>query len=200
MLKKFFLTSAICIVLAGGTAAASAAMQEAEQSPAVENATAPSTASESVEETSEAQDHLTAREKFDKEEKAKDLKEKDSFGGALTLISMGIVLLALIVLSILFLGFGKISSKILSKKKQQARGITDEPAAADDHDSGEVFAAIAMAIDEHFGGKHDIENTILTLRRMKRAYSPWNSKIYNLRDVPQVKHHHARISPMKNLK
>mgnify|MGYP000836756622 CR=1 FL=1 len=29
------------------------------------------------------------------------------------------------------------------------------------------------------------EFPILTLRRMKRAYSPWNSKIYNIRHVPE---------------
>ncbi len=43
-----------------------------------------------------------------------------------------------------------------------------------------------MALAEHlYGSGHDLERTILTLRRMKRAYSPWNSKIYNIRHVPE---------------
>lgn len=43
-----------------------------------------------------------------------------------------------------------------------------------------------MALSEHFGDGHDMEETILTIRRMKRAYSPWNSKIYNLRHMPEL--------------
>ena len=53
---------------------------------------------------------------------------------------------------------------------------------------GEVIAAIAAALAEHYSGKHDMEDYILTIRSMKRSYSPWNSKIYNLRVLPQVKH------------
>ncbi len=36
-----------------------------------------------------------------------------------------------------------------------------------------------------------MEDTILTIRRMRKAYSPWNSKIYNLRAVPE----HVRTKP-----
>ena len=40
-----------------------------------------------------------------------------------------------------------------------------------------------MAIHEHFNA-HDTESTILTINKVKRAYSPWSSKIYNLRTLP----------------
>lgn len=202
MLKKFILTSALCIVLTGGIAVASATAQEEAQTPQTEVVISQSEETIEEAEPAEAEEEISAKEKLSQEEKARNLQEKDSFGGALTIMSMCIVLLALIILSILFLGFGKISSKIQSRKKLEARGINQE-AETEDHDnldSGEVIAAIAMALDEHFGGKHDIENTILTLRRMKRAYSPWNSKIYNLREVPQVRHHAVKISPAKNIK
>ena len=102
-------------------------------------------------------------------------------------MSMCIVVAALIVLSILFLCFGRISSALQRRRKKEAHG----PAATDDHeeeDSGEVIAAIAAALAEHYSGKHDMEDYILTIRSMKRSYSPWNSKIYNLRVLPQVKH------------
>lgn len=120
-------------------------------------------------------------------EKADQLAQNDPYGGALTIMSMCIVVAALIVLSILFLCFGRISSALQRRRKKEAHG----PAATDDHeeeDSGEVIAAIAAALAEHSSGKHDMEDYILTIRSMKRSYSPWNSKIYNLRVLPQVKH------------
>ena len=43
-----------------------------------------------------------------------------------------------------------------------------------------------MALAEHFGDQHDMEDTIITIRRLKKAYSPWNSKIYNLRQTPEL--------------
>lgn len=123
------------------------------------------------------------------EEKANNIKANDSWGGAITIMAMCIVLVALIVLSVLFFGFGKISSGLHSRKKLEARGLNPED-IDDDHehvDSGEVIAAIAAALDEHFNNTHDMEAAILTLKRMKRAYSPWNSKIYNMREVPQLR-------------
>ena len=51
------------------------------------------------------------------------------------------------------------------------------------NDSGEAIAAIAMALHEHLDA-HDRENTVLTINKVKRAYSPWNSKIYNMRHLP----------------
>lgn len=132
-------------------------------------------------------------------QKAKNAEENDKYGGAITIIAMSIVLCALIVLSILFLGFGRITSAIHTRKKREAHGVTAEE--AEDHheenDSGEVIAAISMALAEHQGQGHDIEDTILTIRRMRKAYSPWNSKIYNLRVVPELNNrddaHHRKL-------
>lgn len=128
-------------------------------------------------------------------EKARNAAENDRFGGAITIIAMCIVLSALIILSILFLIFGKISSSVLTRKKHEAHGVT--PETSEDHhdelDSGEVIAAIGMALAEHFGQGHDMEDTILTIKRMKKAYSPWNSKIYNMRHMPEMNHSQASI-------
>lgn len=129
-------------------------------------------------------------------EKARNAAENDSWGGAITIIAMSIVLAALIVLSLLFLGFGKISSAIQKSKKREAHGVTEVDAQDhhDEEDSGEVIAAISMALAEHMGQGHDIEDTILTIKRMRKAYSPWNSKIYNMRSLPQ---HTANTTHLK---
>ncbi len=121
-------------------------------------------------------------------EKAENLKENDSFGGSLTLISMCIVILALILLSVLFQCFGKISQALLTKKKHAAvekAGKTIEQAHPE-LASGETIAAIGMALSEYFGQGHDMEHTLLTIHQIKKSYSPWTSKIYNLRAKPEL--------------
>jgi len=131
-------------------------------------------------------------------QKAQNAAENDKYGGAITLIAMVIVLSALIILSVLFFCFGKISTAFQKSRKRKAHGV--EVSNAEEHhdelDSGEAIAAIAMALAEHTGQGHDIQDTILTIRRMRKAYSPWNSKIYNLRVVPE--HNPARV--MRGLK
>lgn len=139
----------------------------------------------SSEETNTVQESEITR-KMIQAEKARNAKENDGFGGAITIIAMCIVLSALVILSLLFLGFGKISSSLQKSRKRKAHGVTEHN--AEDHhdelDSGEVIAAISMALAEHLGQHHDLEDTILTIKRMRKAYSPWNSKIYNMRVMP----------------
>ncbi len=118
----------------------------------------------------------------------KRISEADSSGVGVTVMAMCIVLGALIVLSLLFMFFGKVFTRSHSKKKREAQGVHPDDEEHDDSLAhGEVIAAIAAALDEHFNSKHDIEDTVLTIRRMKRAYSPWNSKIYNMREVPTLR-------------
>lgn len=126
--------------------------------------------------------------KMTQAEKAHNAAVNDSWGGAITIIAMCIVISALLVLSVLFLIFGKISKSLIAKKKSDTVKANARMADADhsDIDSGDVIAAIAAALAEHFGQGHDMEETILTIRKLKRAYSPWNSKIYNLRHMPEI--------------
>lgn len=150
------------------------------------------------EEVNTVQESPLAR-KMTQAEKAQNAAENDSFGGAITIIAMCIVLGALIILSILFLCFGKIFTSVISHKKRAAHGVTAE--TSEDHhdelDSGEVIAAIGMALAEHFGQGHDMEDTILTIKRMKKSYSPWNSKIYNMRQTPKVTAASTHRRPLK---
>lgn len=98
---------------------------------------------------------------------------------------MGIVFSALILLSICFFFFGKANETSAKKKKAAAISSEDAPASHADvtGDSGEEIAAIAMALYEHLNA-HDKEDTVLTINKVKRAYSPWSSKIYTLRENP----------------
>jgi len=118
----------------------------------------------------------------------KRISEADGSGIGVTIMSMCIVLGALIVLSVLFYIFGKVFKRSHSKRKREAHGVHPDDETHDDSLApGEVIAAIGMALDQHFNSNHDVEDTVLTIRRMKRAYSPWNSKIYNMRKVPVLR-------------
>jgi len=60
--------------------------------------------------------------------------------------------------------------------------------------SDEVNAAIATTLLELDNEVHDIENTVLTISRTQRPYSPWSSKIYGLNQVPNfIPHKKNRI-------
>lgn len=49
--------------------------------------------------------------------------------------------------------------------------------------SGEVNAAISMALYMYFNELHDEESNVITIRKVARTYSPWSSKIYNMRNL-----------------
>jgi hypothetical protein len=49
------------------------------------------------------------------------------------------------------------------------------------------LAAIAIALYKYSEKLHDTENMVLTLNRASKAYSPWSSKIYGLRQYPNKK-------------
>lgn len=129
-------------------------------------------------------------------EKAHNAEVNDRYGFAITIVAMLIVISALLVLSILFLIFGKISSSVQASRKRKVQGIqADVNSNADvDVDSGEAIAAIALALAQHFDSHHDMEDTTLTIRSIKKAYSPWNSKIYNLRHLGELHRNPSHIS------
>ena len=108
--------------------------------------------------------------------------ERDENGFGMTIMAMAIVFSALLLLCLCFYGIGKTGSFFARLNKSRALGVEtsgSEPAAVS-HDSGEEIAAIAMALYEHFNA-HDTENTVLTINKVKRAYSPW--KLQNLRSA-----------------
>lgn len=208
MLKKIFLAASLTMMI--GFSSSSSFAQAVDDQPAPmtvveefpdgnDEVEAPGIPSEEVNTIPESKIARTMTQA----EKAQNVQENDSFGGAITIIAMMIVISALVLLSIFFFGFGKISQSLMSRKKAIAQGkdISDVDDHSEHVDSGETIAAIAMALAEHFNDKHDIENTILTMRRLRRAYSPWNSKIYNIRQNPELSKNEGRGIPVnKNYK
>lgn len=100
----------------------------------------------------------------------------------LTVLGYGIVFLALVILYLFFANLAKLIS-MYRKKKLKSKGKTAQ--AERDDVSGETAAAISMALSLHFREIHDYENTIITIKKVQSTYSPWNSKLYGLRQYPK---------------
>jgi glutaconyl-CoA/methylmalonyl-CoA decarboxylase subunit delta len=101
----------------------------------------------------------------------------------LTVLGYGIVFLALLTLYLFFANLTRVIVTIRRNKlKLSGKQTTDEN---DSTISGEVAAAISTAISLHFQEAHDIENTIITIKKVQSAYSPWNSKLHGLRQNPK---------------
>lgn len=91
-----------------------------------------------------------------------------------------IVFTALVLLFCLF----SMTPKLLAmrKAKKSRRRGESPPGALTGSMSGEETAAIAMALHLYLDELHDQESGVLTIKRISRAYSPWSSKIYAVRN------------------
>lgn len=117
-------------------------------------------------------------------------EQHDPVGIGMAISAMSVVFLGLILLYICFKLIGKAAIKLRKRNAMIAHNITDKQEAKEKklgEAPGEVIAAISMALHEAQGADHDVEETILTISRVKRSYSPWSSKIYTLRETPHKK-------------
>lgn len=67
------------------------------------------------------------------------------------------------------------------------RTTAGSPAVVQGQLHEEEIAAIATALKLYRGEMHDRESEVLTILNIKRAYSPWNSKIHSLTQLPDKK-------------
>ena len=120
---------------------------------------------------------------LDSNEKIENFKTNDSLGIGMTITAMAVVFLGLLLLFLIFKQVGK--AAIAASKRNAQKAGAPVNVNTPDEVSGEVFAAIATALYEMSDDNHDIEHTVLTIRKVRRAYSPWSSKIYSLRETPR---------------
>lgn len=109
----------------------------------------------------------------------------------ITLISISLVFIVLVLLIYIIRLFGvafaaKHKQKV-AKKSAEKGEAAPEVVALPEMVTPEVVAAIAMAIRLAVGEDHDRESEVLTIQTIKRAYSPWNSKIHGLTRLPERK-------------
>ena len=132
----------------------------------------------------------TNNKTIDSNAKMEKFEEHDSVGIGMSISAMSVVFFGLILLYVSFKVVGRVSVNLSKRNAMKAKGITDKREAKEKklgEAPGEIFAAIAMAMHEMQSDVHDVEDTVLTITRVKRSYSPWSSKIYTLRETPLKK-------------
>lgn len=96
---------------------------------------------------------------------------------------------ALLMLMFLFKSMPRVLNLGLSKKirevREKAAARRNGDAKEEKYISGEVSAAIGLALTLYFKEQHDEESGIITIKRVARTYSPWSSKIYGVNNNPR---------------
>ena len=105
-------------------------------------------------------------------------------GVTIAIVGWLIVFAALVLLVIVFTQTPKIiyyntRKKLREKNKEANVSDTDLQIA------GEVSAAISTALHLFFDEMHDEESNVITIKLVRKVYSPWSSKIYGLRVWPR---------------
>ncbi len=116
---------------------------------------------------------------------AEEFARLDPFGIGMAMISMGVVFSALILLYVIFRTIGRAMTGEFKRSSLVKQGKHEEAAQVPADIQGEVAAAIGMALSLYSSQMHDVENTVLTIKKVSRTYSPWSSKIYGLRQMPR---------------
>ena len=108
-----------------------------------------------------------------------DLSMIDQFTLVIAITGYCIVLLALAFMAYFFTRLHALQD-VLSKRRlalQKTAGKEENPKIVM---TGEENAAIAAALYLFFSELHDEEKYVMTIRKVAKTYSPWNSKIYGI--------------------
>ncbi|MCO6481055.1 MAG: hypothetical protein J5I94_30705 [Phaeodactylibacter sp.] len=90
-------------------------------------------------------------------------------------------LVVLLALSLLYFVFRYLPdilhSRIRSRLRRQGKDIREDESVVL---VGNESAAIATALYLYFNEVHDEEDTIMTIKKVSKRYSPWSSKIFGV--------------------
>jgi Na+-transporting methylmalonyl-CoA/oxaloacetate decarboxylase gamma subunit len=115
---------------------------------------------------------------------AEEFGKMDPYGGVMAFIAMSVVFIALILLYLTFKYVAKLYNIDLKNKFRRERPGEKVPEEIEEI-PGEVNAAIALALHLYRNQLHDMEDTVITIKKVAKAYSPWSSKIYGIRRTPR---------------
>ncbi len=130
-----------------------------------------------------------SNEEMDVVPRSERFRERDPSGAVMAVTAMAVVFSALAVLYLVFRTIGKLNVRIVRKKQareEQHKNQAIHPVMPADSEMihGAELAAIALALYQYQNDLHDIESNVITINKVARAYSPWSSKIYGLRQFP----------------
>lgn len=114
-----------------------------------------------------------------------DFSHIDGFATTIALVGYMVVFIALVLLYFVFYNLPSLLRidlrKLLAGKREKESVLKKEEVKV----TGEINAAIGMAIFLYINEMHDKESGVITIKKISRRYSPWSSKIYGLRQYPR---------------
>lgn len=112
---------------------------------------------------------------------AESIQASDPAGVGLTVVAVLVVFLLLTSICFIMKGFAAGVTKMQNRAKAPKNAAVKESKGEGAADSTEeVYAAIAAAIYAYNEELHDEENTIITIQKVERSWTPWNAKFYNM--------------------
>jgi Na+-transporting methylmalonyl-CoA/oxaloacetate decarboxylase gamma subunit len=113
-----------------------------------------------------------------------DLSVISGFGITVAIVGYLTVFFALVILYYVYRLIPRLIH--LQIRKKLVRQGKEKEALSGLDIVGEENAAISMALYLYFN-EHDEESHKLTIKNIQRSYTPWNSKIYSLKDYYKMK-------------
>lgn len=112
---------------------------------------------------------------------AERIQSSDPAGVGLTVVAVVVVFLLLACICFIMKGFAAGVTKV-QNRHSGSKGATaaESKTPAKAGNSEEVYAAIAAAIYAYNEELHDEENTVITIQKVERSWTPWNAKFYNM--------------------
>jgi glutaconyl-CoA/methylmalonyl-CoA decarboxylase subunit delta len=107
------------------------------------------------------------------------LESTIDFGITVAMVGFGIVIVSLTLLFIVFSKLPKIIN-LRYKRKSSLESKTPVAKETESQIEGNVTAAISLALHRYFSELHDEESNIVTIKQVRKTYSPWSSKIYSV--------------------
>lgn len=128
--------------------------------------------------------------------KSQVFAELDESGIVMALTAMSVVFAALVLLYQVFKNVGRVmisrtvkKDKSCSKNAPAADDKTTVPAKCSNEEiPSEVLAAIGAAMYQYEKEMMEQEAIVLTINRVARTYSPWNSKLYGMTNQIKINH------------
>ena len=114
---------------------------------------------------------------------AEKIKQSDPIGIGLAAVAVSVVFLALVCICLLITGDGKLMMNMEEKRKKkgsEGKSPAIKPVAKGSSSEDEIVAAISAAIHLYNDELHDEEDTVITIQKVEREWTPWNAKYYNM--------------------
>lgn len=111
------------------------------------------------------------------------IKSADPVGIGLTATAVAVVFIALVCIALIIAGSGKLivgAEKRSKEKGVPTKSLSVKPVSSGSSAEEEIYAAMAAAIHLYNDELHDEEDTVITIQKVEREWTPWNAKYYNM--------------------